>query len=198
MRLVIQLYYKIQGVDFMISPALEILETEEQRNELSDFYEQYKERFYAIAFSKLHNRASAEDAVQEAFLRIADKPDKFFGIPGDKRAAFTDVIIRHIAVDMFNKSSRTGSLDETVGNDFGDVPLEERVISSVSRDELIGFISTLSSLQRDVLELKILYGASNSEIAQKLSVSENVVRQRLFQARKAIREYLEKGGSSDV
>lgn len=182
----------------MISPALEILETEEQRNELSDFYEQYKERFYAIAFSKLHNRASAEDAVQEAFLRIADKPDKFFGIPGDKRAAFTDVIIRHIAVDMFNKSSRTGSLDETVGNDFGDVPLEERVISSVSRDELIGFISTLSSLQRDVLELKILYGASNSEIAQKLSVSENVVRQRLFQARKAIREYLEKGGSSDV
>ena len=182
----------------MISPALEILETEEQRNELSDFYEQYKERFYAVAFSKLHNRASAEDAVQEAFLRIADKPEKFFEIPQDKRAAFTDVIIRRIAVDMFNKSSKTDLLDETIDNDFGDVPLEERVISSVSRDELIGFISTLSSLQRDVLELKILYGASNSEIAQKLSVTENVVRQRLFQARKAIREYLEKGGNSDV
>ena len=47
----------------MISSALAILETEEQRNELSEFYEQYKDRFYAISFSKLHNRESAEDAV---------------------------------------------------------------------------------------------------------------------------------------
>ena len=182
----------------MISPALEILETEEQRNELSDFYEQYKERFYAIAFSKLHNREAAEDAVQEAFLRIADKPEKFFEIPQENRAAFTDVIIRHIAVDMFNKSSRTDPLDETVANDFDDVLPEERVISSVSKEELLDFISTLSALQRDVLELKILYGLSNSEIAQKLSVTENVVRQRLFRARRAIKEYLEKGGDSDV
>ena len=182
----------------MISPALEILETEEQRNELSEFYEQYKERFFAIAFSKLHNRASAEDAVQEAFLRIADKPDKFFEISQSSRAAFTDVIIRHIAVDMFNKSSKTDSLDETFAADFDEVPLDERVISSVSKDELIDFISTLPDLQRDVLELKILYGSSNSEIAQKLSVTENVVRQRLFRARRAIKEYLEKGGKTDV
>ena len=182
----------------MISPALEILETEEQRNELSEFYEQYKERFYAIAFSKLHNRASAEDAVQEAFLRIADKPDKFFEIPQNNRAAFTDVIIRHIAVDMFNKSRKTAPLDETAANDFDDVPLDERVISSVSKDELLDFISALPTLQRDVLELKILYGLSNSEIAQKLSVTENVVRQRLFRARRAIKEYLEKRGNSDV
>lgn len=182
----------------MISAALAILETEEQRNELSEFYQQHKERFYGIAFSKLHNRESAEDAVQEAFLRIADKPEKFFEIPQDKRAAFTDVIIRHIAVDMFNKSNKTDPLIETDIGDFDDVPPEERVISSVSRDELLDFISKLSALQREVLELKILYGASNSEIAQKLSVTENVVRQRLFQARRAIKEYLERGGYSDV
>ena len=181
----------------MISQALAILETEEQRNELSDFYEQYKERFYAIAFSKLHNRASAEDAVQEAFLRIADKPEKFFEIPQNKRAAFTDVIIRHIAIDMFNQSCKTAPLDETTDG-FEDIPLDEIVISSVSKDELIDFISTLSQLQRDVLELKILYGLSDSEIAHKLSVTENVVRQRLFRARRAIKEYLEKGGNSDV
>ena len=182
----------------MISPALAILETEEQRNELSAFYEQYKERFYAIAFSKLHNRVSAEDAVQEAFLRIADKPDKFFEIPQSSRAAFTDMIIMHIAVDMFNKSIKTAPLGEMAANDLDDVPLDDRVIGSVSKDELIDFISTLSTLQRDVLELKILYGLSNSEIAQKLSVTENVVRQRLFRARRAIKEYLEKGGNSDV
>lgn len=181
----------------MIPAALAILETDEHRNELSEFYEEYKERFYAIAYSKLHNRESAEDAVQEAFLRIADKPDKFFEIPQNNRAAFTDVIIRRVAVDMFNKSNKTAPLTDTTANDL-DIPLDERIISSVSKDELLDFITTLPPLQRDVLKLKTVYGLSNSEIAQKLSVTENVVRQRLYQARKTIKEHLEKGGNPDV
>lgn len=55
----------------MISAALAILETEEERNELSDFYEKYKNRFYAIAFERLHNEQDSEDAIQETFLRSA-------------------------------------------------------------------------------------------------------------------------------
>lgn len=62
----------------MISVALAVLETDEQRSELADFYEKNKSRLYMIAFSKLNNRQSAEDAVMEAFLRIADKPERFF------------------------------------------------------------------------------------------------------------------------
>ena len=62
----------------MLSAALAILKTDEERNKLSEFYEENKDRFYAIAFSKLHNRENAEDAVQDAFLIIADKPDTFF------------------------------------------------------------------------------------------------------------------------
>ena len=60
----------------MISTALALLKTDEQRNVLSEFYQKYKNRFYAIAYSKLHGKAAAEDAVQEAFLRIVDKPEK--------------------------------------------------------------------------------------------------------------------------
>ena len=63
----------------MISVALAVLETEEQRNLLSEFYEQNKNRLYLIAFSKLHNRQSAEDAVMETLLRIADKPERLEG-----------------------------------------------------------------------------------------------------------------------
>ena len=52
----------------MISGALAILETDKQRNELSEFYKENKARLYNFAFSRLHNRESAEDALQEAFL----------------------------------------------------------------------------------------------------------------------------------
>lgn len=62
----------------MISASLAILETDEQRNKLAEFYRKYKNRLYAIAYSKLNNKQDAEAAVMELFSRIADKPKKFF------------------------------------------------------------------------------------------------------------------------
>ena len=66
------------GYIIMISAALAVLEDEGQREELSEFYEKFKSRFYAIAFEHLHNREEAEDAVQDAFSAITDKPEIFF------------------------------------------------------------------------------------------------------------------------
>ena len=46
----------------MISAALAILESEEQRNELTELYRENSKRFLNIALSKLHNVQDAEDA----------------------------------------------------------------------------------------------------------------------------------------
>ena len=177
----------------MISGALSLLKTDEERNKLSEFYKKNKKRFFAIAFSKLHNREAAEDAVQEAFLRLTDKPEKFFALPANKQVAFADVIIRNISVDMFKESNKieTVEMTDTVSSEGIELPLDEKIVGHISRDELIEFISGLSSSLRDVLELKVVIGLSNREIAQMLSVTENVVRQRLFQARRAITEFME-------
>lgn len=179
----------------MISAALALLKTDEQRNVLSEFYQKYKNRFYAIAYSKLHGKAAAEDAVQEAFLRIVDKPEKFFKIEHNKRVAYADVIVRNVAIDMFNKNKahEFEELTDDVSNENYAPGLEDTVIGSVSKNELLAFILKLPVLQRDILNLKVVFELSNSEIAQKLNVSETVVRQRLFQARKSISSFLESG-----
>lgn len=179
----------------MISTALALLKTDEQRNVLSEFYQKYKNRFYAIAYSKLHGKTAAEDAVQEAFLRIVDKPEKFFKIEHNKRVAYADVIVRNVAIDMFNKNNahKIEELKEDVSDEAYTLGLEDTVIGSVSKNELLAFILKLPVLQRDILNLKVVCELSNSEIAQKLNVSETVVRQRLFQARKSISSFLESG-----
>lgn len=179
----------------MISTALALLETDEQRNVLSEFYQKYKNRFYAIAYSKLHCKDAAEDAVQEAFLRIVDKPENFFKIEHNKRMAYADVIVRNVSIDMFNKNNahELEELTDDVSNENYALGLEDTVIGSVSKNELLAFILKLPVLQRDILNLKVVFELSNSEIAQKLNVSENVVRQRLYQARKSILDFLESG-----
>lgn len=64
----------------MLNFTFSVIEDENQRNELEVFYINHKNKLYSIAFSKLHNKEDAEDAVQEVFSRISDKPDRFFNI----------------------------------------------------------------------------------------------------------------------
>ncbi len=141
----------------MISTALAVLENEEQRNELAEFYNENKNRFYAIAFSKLNNRTDAEDAVQETFLRIADKPEIFFSKGHNDRVLYTAVIIRNVSVDAYQKRQRhkCESLSEDIVDDS--MSVMEKAIGKSSKDELMIFINSLTEALRQALFLKIHY-----------------------------------------
>ena len=136
----------------MISAALAVLESEEQRNELSEFYEENKSRLYSIAFERLHNRQDAEDAIQETFLNIADKPEKFFEIPAHKRLPYAVIIIRNVAIDMFNSKNK---ISEQLNQDYEleTISLENHLFDKIAHDEVVSFVNRLSTAQRNVLML---------------------------------------------
>jgi len=176
----------------MISDALAILETDEQRNELSEIYETNKNRFYAIAFEHLHNKDDAEDAIQESFLRIAKNPDKFFTLSDSKKISYICVVLRNVSADIFKKNvkSEADELSEDLmfQNDIS--PLENSLLNKISHEELMGFIKNLPILQRNVLFLTCLSELSIDETAKILKISKTAVNQRLYLARKSIREYI--------
>lgn len=178
----------------MISAALSILETQEERDYLSDFYKEYKDRLYNIAFSKLNDRLSAEDALMEAFLQIADKPQKFFEIEPDKRVYYADVIVRNIAIDMYRKANRSPEteLDEDLSDELINPSVERIVYGKISEQVLIDCVLALPQSQRDALSLKIRFNMDYSEIAEKLGINENAARQRVFQARRTISEFVKR------
>lgn len=183
----------------MISAALAVLETDEQRNELSVFYEKNKSRFYAIALGYLHNQERAEDAVQEAFLEIANKPDTFFSLSDKKRIYYLYAVVKNVSVDMLNKNRKVQTeelFDDLILQD-NENPLENALFDNISRDEILSFIEHLPELQREVLILVCLSELSISETAQVLKVSRNVVYQRLHLARKAIKKFIEERNKND-
>lgn len=183
----------------MAFAALAILENNWQQNELARFYSKNKRRFYAIAYAKLNNKQDAEDAVMDAISRIADKPEKFFQIKEEKRVSYVNIIVRNAAIDLYRKQHKkeTAELSDDLTEDISGNMLEDRIISNVSKEDLTNFIASLPPLQRDTLQLKVYYGLTNAEIAQQLAVSESTVRQRLFRARKAIGNFLEKEDSEN-
>lgn len=178
----------------MIDAIFAVIENDIQRNELSEFYHQNKDCLYRIAFSKLQNKADAEDAVHESFARIVTNPKCFFDIPPQERINYMIIVVRNASIDIFNKKNKI-PLEEFDENDFyngNPLSLEDEMIGNVARDELKSFIKTLPSLQRDVLMMRCVMGLSVNDTAESLNISESAVKVRLHLARKAVREFLEK------
>lgn len=178
----------------MISAALAILETDEQRNEMSEFYESNKNRLFAIAYEHLQNTQDAEDAVQETFFRIANKPDRFFSLSNDNRVYFVCAIVKNVSIDMFKKKVKhpTEEIPENIIYQADPELLENSFLEKVSHNELLDFINNLPELQRNVLILTCLLEHSISETAEILKVSKTVVNQRLYLARKSIKTFIER------
>lgn len=175
----------------MIDATFAVIENEEQRNELAAFYEKYKHRLYHIALKKIQNEIDAEDAVQEVFSDIADKPERFFEISSDKRLAYVDVMLRNIAVDMFKQKNniRIEELNEDIEDDG--VSLENTLFDKIWRGEIVEFINNLPTMRRSVLMFHCFFDMSITEISQRLNISPATVRKHLALARKAVREFID-------
>lgn len=176
----------------MIDAILSTMENEEQRNELAEFYSKHKSKLYAIAMSKLHNQSDAEDAVQEVFLRIADKPEKFFAIPSANRPEYANVIVSNIAIDLFNSKNKipTSPLEDYELED--EAPsIENNLLAKISRSEILEFVDTLPVSQQNVLILHCFFDLSIDDTAQRLNISLDVAIQRLKMARKAIKKFVD-------
>ena len=184
----------------MISGALAILKSEAQRNEMSGIYEKNKSLFLSIAYEKLQNEEETEDAVQEAFLEIADKPDIFFSLTENKQIQYMSAVVNNIAIDMFNKSIKlqTEELSEDIVYQNDENVIENSFFDKVSREEILAFTETLPEAQRTVLILSYSSGLSADEISRTLNITISSVYNRLHLARKSIKKFIDERSKNNV
>lgn len=174
----------------MLDVSFSIIKDETQRNELAEFYSKYKERFCNIAYSKLKSHNEAEDAVQEVFSEIADKPEIFFDIAPQNRLTYTDVMVRNIAIEMFRSINKVEFEELNEEIEDTSVSLEDALFNGISYDEIISFMERLPTSQKSVIELRVYFGLSIDEISERLNISLSAANKRLTLARKAIRDFI--------
>ena len=175
----------------MIDAILSTIEDEEQRNELSEFYQKYNKRLYSIALSKLHNKIDAEDAVQEVFSQLADKPKKFFELQPNRRLAYVDVMVRNISMKMFNVKNKEPIEPLTDDFETETISLDDHLMNKISHDEVMMFVNQLPLMQRSVLIMRCLIGLSIDETSQQLNISVTAANKHLTLARKAVRKFID-------
>lgn len=149
-------------------------------------------RRYARAL--LHDRADAEDLVQEALARALSRADKFR--PGTNLRAWLFTILHNVHVNQVRQ--KVSRPDEVPVED-----VEYRLVSPARQEERIELrdmsraLDALPLEQRQVLLLVALEGLKYDEVAEALGVPIGTVMSRLSRGREAIRARLagEKGVS---
>jgi RNA polymerase sigma-70 factor (ECF subfamily) len=154
---------------------------------LAALVDQYAGTLYRVAFSVLRNQADAEDAVQEAFVRVLRHRDSL-GEVRDHRVW----LIRIVWNIVLDRKRRAKTRPET-----DDVSELARVLPStgLSAEELAAAAQhhayVLACVERQVLMLSAFEELTSVEIASVLGITESSVRSRLFRARNLMAGLLE-------
>ena len=146
---------------------------------------------YRIAYSVLRNHHDAEDATQEAFLKVLRYRRKLEGVHNQKtwlaRIAWRVALDRKKAVPETNIDEPDLAIDRLRSSLTS---ADDLLISSETVALLERLISGLPGQLRHVITLATLRELSLSEVAAVLEVPEAAVRSRLFRARQMLKEKL--------
>ena len=154
---------------------------------------QYASALYCVAFSVLRNAADAEDAVQEAFLRVLRHRAKLDEVR-DQRVWLIR-IVWNIVLDRKRRAKTRPETDDV--EDLARVlpsaglSAEQLAAAAQHHARVLACVDKLPTKEREVLTLSAFEELSSVEIAGVLGITESSVRSRLFRARNLMAEMLD-------
>ena len=171
----------------MLVYYLQMLDTPEEKIRFEQIYLKYRGLMYHVADSILHDRQEAEDAVHNAFLRVIKKFSKFQNTPAKDLAPQIVVIARNEAISLLRKRKNTDPLE-----DWGGFAETAEEVSDYHA--LVDTFTRLPQTYRAAMEMKLLLGYSDGEIAAKLGLSKKAVSVRISRGRQLLRDIVEREG----
>jgi RNA polymerase sigma-70 factor (ECF subfamily) len=160
------------------------------RKAFEKLYDDYSAALYGLAFKILKDEAPAEDALQEAFVRIWKKIHTY---DASKGRLFTWMlnITRNIAIDMLRasasrKSSQTSSIDDHSFDAKG--PSHAQMTDHIGLREIV---DGLPVDQKLVIDLIYFLGYTQAEVSEEYEIPLGTVKSRVRLAMKYLRGKME-------
>jgi RNA polymerase sigma-70 factor (ECF subfamily) len=152
---------------------------------LAALVDQYAGALYRVAYSVLRNPADAEDAVQEAFLRVLRHRDTL-GEVRDHRVWLIR-IVWNIVLDRKRRAKTRPETDDVAELarvlPSAGLSAEEIAAAAQHHAHVLASVDRLPAKERQVIMLSAFEELTSVEIAAVLGITESSVRSRLFRAR---------------
>lgn len=154
----------------------------------------YRDRMYRWALVRTGDEDDAEDAAQEALVRLHRGLRNFAG--SSRFETWLYSVVRSAVADVQRRRARSGGLKDKYAV-MGGAPATAEpppVIEEIETARLSAlvraFLKELPARQREAMDLVDLQGVEQAEAAARLGVSPATLRTHLFRARRATRSRL--------
>lgn len=158
---------------------------------MGELYDRYGKLAFSVIFRVVRNQSTAEDLLQETFLRVWNRVQAFDGEKG-ALGPWILTVARNRAIDYLRsldgrmaKSSLEIEKMETP-RVFSD--MESKLFDKDRIENLKGAFEKLNPNQRMVIELAYFEGLSQSEMAEKMNQPLGTVKTWVRSALKALRD----------
>ena len=154
-------------------------------------YQMYAARLYAFCLTYTKQREDAKDIVQETFYHLWQVRESIRAEATLKPLLFT--MVRNRTLNHLSATVNSPVFEDYV--DYvnrlsGDASTDRRIEYAEFVREVDTIVDTLPPAQRNILRLSRREGLSNKEIAARLSLSEQTVKNQLSTALKQLRDRL--------
>lgn len=144
-------------------------------------YEEFMPNVYRYAYSKLGNKAEAEDATSETFLAFIQKYKQV-----QDPHAWLIGTCRNIIYKKFRDKPQIQEV-ELLENDIADEqPVENEAVDEQLLAEIKADLLKLDEITREIITLKIWEDLKFGEVATILNVSENTVKAKYYRGLKQL------------
>lgn len=170
------------------------LSDEQQQEVYKDFYV----LMYPMVYFIVKDHGATEDIMQESFMRSISKSNQLQD--WDKMDGWLRKLTRNVTLNFLHKIKRNRDelgkdeliWEREIGVTFNSyTPLEQEVELKFMEESIIQYLADLKPEYRQIFEMRWLHYMSYKEMATELSVSESIIKQRLFRAREAIKHKID-------
>src|SRR5687767_4590774 len=156
----------------------------------------HRERVRSVCLGIVRDRNTAEDLVQETYLRALTTVH-----PPDRRGPLTSwlaVVARRRAIDMLRADSHERTTDMVVGASGDDNDPVDELLRKERRDRVRRALTELDDRDRGLLVQHVVHGVPVTELAKREQATEASIRSTLWRVRQKFRVAIERGGPLTV
>lgn len=162
----------------------------QDRKSQKALYEEYFGLMMSIAMRYTNNWDDAMEVVNSGFLKIFLKIERYNG-----KGSFEGWMKRTIvntALDLLkSRKPNSESVDE-LNSYEADHYSENDALDNMGQEEIVSIIQTLPPMSRTVFNMYVFEGYKHKEISKELNISEGTSHWHLQNARKILKEKLER------
>ena len=163
---------------------LMMIDAEEDKQKFVILYETYRHLMMKVALNVLKDTFLAEDAVHEAFIKIAKNMEKIGEIDATATKRYLLTITKNATIAIYRKRNHQFQRE---------IYVDELTYAETDVDDgILDILRCLPVKYRDVFLLKYSGNMDNDEIAKVLNITEGTARQRLSRGKIMIQEALNK------